>query len=178
MNAAASVLGPWANFYVIAGSAAAALTGLMFVVISIIAGLERRGRSPEGLSTFATPTIVHYATVLLLAGIVTAPWHVLAHPAWLIVASGILGVAYVAGLALRAYRMTDYRADLEDWVWYMSLPFVAYAMLLTSGIGLLREPVPAMFLLAGAVLMFLCIGIHNAWDTVTYMTVRDPDTKD
>ncbi len=177
MNDAAAVLAPWANFYVIAGSAAAALTGLMFVVISIVSGLER-GRSPEGLATFATPTIVYFATVLLLAGIVTAPWHQLAHPAWLIVASGILGVAYVVRLIVAAYRMTDYRADTEDWFWYMGVPLVAYAVLLIGGIAMLRAPVSTMFGIAGAALLFICSGIHNAWDTVTYMAVRDPDVRE
>jgi len=35
-------LAAWANFYVIVGSAAAALIGVQFVVIALIANLRRR----------------------------------------------------------------------------------------------------------------------------------------
>jgi hypothetical protein len=39
-----SLLTPWSNFYIMAGSSAAALTGLMFVVITLVAG-----RDPDAL---------------------------------------------------------------------------------------------------------------------------------
>ena len=42
LEAALSPLAPWQNFYVIIGSAAAALTGLMFVVITLIMGTRAR----------------------------------------------------------------------------------------------------------------------------------------
>lgn len=52
-------LASWQNFYVIVGSAAAALTGLMFVVITLIAGT--RGNHKEGaMNAFNTPTLIHF----------------------------------------------------------------------------------------------------------------------
>jgi hypothetical protein len=66
-------LAAWQNFSVIIGSAAATLTGLMFVVITLIAGA--RDRRPSGvLGAFATPTVVHFGAVLLVAAILSAPW--------------------------------------------------------------------------------------------------------
>lgn len=68
-------LSNWQNFYLIIGSAAATLTGLMFVVITLIAGIERQVETLNaGLSAFNTPTIVHFCAVLLMAGILSAPW--------------------------------------------------------------------------------------------------------
>ena len=49
-EAAVSPLTTWQNFYVIIGSAAAALTGLMFVVITLIAGTRVR-RSSEAVAS-------------------------------------------------------------------------------------------------------------------------------
>lgn len=64
----------WATFYVIAGSAAGALIGLQFVVITLIA--ERPPLSaPEAGAAFATPSVVHFTVVLLLSAIVSIPWH-------------------------------------------------------------------------------------------------------
>jgi hypothetical protein len=64
----------WENFYVIVGSSAGALIGLQFVVLTLIA--ERPPlRAPEVAAAFATPSVVHFAVVLLLSAIVSAPWN-------------------------------------------------------------------------------------------------------
>ena len=68
-----SELAAWDSFYVIVGSAAGALIGLQFVVMTLIA--ERpRVRAAEAGAAFATPTIVHFSAVLLLAALLRAPW--------------------------------------------------------------------------------------------------------
>ena len=70
-----TALAGWENFYVIVGSSAGALIGLQFVVITLIADKPiARGQSQAG-DAFATPTIVHFGAVLLLAAVVSAPWH-------------------------------------------------------------------------------------------------------
>jgi hypothetical protein len=51
-------LATWQNFYVIIGSAAATLTGLMFVVITLLAGVPGR-RSSGALGVFTTPNVLH-----------------------------------------------------------------------------------------------------------------------
>ena len=63
----------WQNFYVIVGSSAAALTGLQFVTMALIADLPMGG-SASGIDAFATPTIVHFGTVLLLSAVLRVPW--------------------------------------------------------------------------------------------------------
>ena len=50
-------LADWGNFYVIIGSAAAGLTGLMFVVITLGAEAQTVGNE-NGLRAFVTPTLV------------------------------------------------------------------------------------------------------------------------
>jgi hypothetical protein len=65
----------WENFYVIVGSSVGALIGLQFVVITLIADIPIGEVAAQAGHAFATPTIVHFGAVLLLAGVLSAPWH-------------------------------------------------------------------------------------------------------
>ena len=69
-----TALAGWENFYVIVGSAAGALIGLEFVVVTLIADSPTL-RVGEAVAAFATPTIVHFGVVLLLSAVVSVPWH-------------------------------------------------------------------------------------------------------
>src|SRR5216117_3642596 len=62
------------SFYVIVGSAAGALIGLQFVVMTLVAERPVPGAAAAG-AAFATPTIVHFGTALLLSAVLRAPWH-------------------------------------------------------------------------------------------------------
>ena len=66
-------LAEWENFYVIVGSSGAALTGLQFVVIALVAEGRRRSSLHE-IDAFGTPTIVHFCATLLVSAILSAPW--------------------------------------------------------------------------------------------------------
>src|ERR1700740_3209668 len=73
-------LSAWDGFYGIVGSAAGALIGLQFVVMTLIA--ERPPlRAAEAGAAFATPTIVHFGTALLLSALLRAPWQSIILPA-------------------------------------------------------------------------------------------------
>jgi hypothetical protein len=171
-DSAPSFLSAWSNFYVMTGSAAAALTGLMFVVITLVTG-ERTQTTRDGLATFSTPTVLHFGAVLLISAILCAPWHSLPHVAVLMGLSGLIGLGYAARIAFRASKLSSYKPDLEDWICYTVLPLLAYATILGAGIGLSTAPANALFALAGAVILLIFTGIHNAWDVVTFVTIKD-----
>ena len=63
----------WDSFYVIVGSAAGALIGLQFVVMTLIAEKPARDMQRAG-AAFATPTIVHFGAVLLVSALMRVPW--------------------------------------------------------------------------------------------------------
>jgi hypothetical protein len=171
MQTSASFLTAWSNFYVMAGSSAAALTGLMFVVITLVTRTDRPG-AQDGISTFSTPTVVHFCAVFLISALAIAPWRTLAYPSAMIGIAGLYGVVYISRLIARTRRLsTAYVPDLEDWAWYSFLPLLAYAALLVAGIALSIAPVAALFVLAGSAVLLIFIGIHNAWDIVTYITI-------
>jgi hypothetical protein len=163
-----ATLHAWESFYVIVGSAAGALIGLQFVVMTLIAGLPIAG-TQEGAAAFGTPTIVHLGTALLLAAIQAVPWGGLGAPAgaWGVV--GGAGFLYTLVVA-RRMRRTSYRPGAEDWLFHFLLPALAYAAVAAAAVAIRREAGAGAGLMAigGAALLLLFIGIHNAWDTVTY----------
>jgi hypothetical protein len=88
-----SELAAWDSFYVIVGSAAGALIGLQFVVVTLIAQRPTRA-APEASAAFGTPTIVHFSAALLLSALVRAPWQATAVPVILWAALGLCGAIY------------------------------------------------------------------------------------
>ena len=170
-EAARSSLAAWESFYVIVGSSAGALTGLQFVVMALIAE-SRAPRTSHSVAAFGTPTIVHFCAALLVAAILSAPWPALYFAGIAVGACGGAGVVYSCLVIRRARRQSGYRPVLEDWVWHTVLPFLAYGGLLVASIVLLRRPTSALFVVAVSSLMLVFIGIHNSWDSVTYVAVE------
>jgi hypothetical protein len=124
------------------------------------------------LAAFATPTIVHFCAVLYTAAVLSAPWRGLAAAALAIAAAGILGVGYALLVWKRTRRQTEYAPVVEDWIFHVLLPLLAYGALLVGGLLLLRHPDPCLFAVGGSTLVLLFVGIHNAWDAVTYIARR------
>lgn len=168
---AISPLKDWASFYVIVGSSAGALTGLQFVSIALVAQ-ARAATSMLQISAFGTPTIVHFCTVLLISAILSAPWAALSSVAVCLGVCAAFGFAYAVAVIHHARRQKDYRPDAEDWFWYIILPVIAYATLLVAAILLAAHPINSLFTIATISLLLLIVGIHNAWDTVTYVAVK------
>jgi len=69
-------------------------------------------------------------------------------------------------------RQRDYKPVLEDWIWHAALPILAYAAMVHAGMRLARVSADELFIIGGAVLLLVFIGIHNAWDTVAYVTIE------
>jgi hypothetical protein len=161
----------WESFYVILGSSAAALTGLQFVVI--VLGAELNTSTSNAVTrAFGTPTIVHFCAVLLLAAILSAPWPTLSSARLCLTASGAVGIAYGVMVVRHALRQTDYRMVLEDWIWHCTLPIVGYSTLLGAAIELPEHPKGSLFVIGATSLLLLFVGIHNAWDAVTYVALK------
>jgi hypothetical protein len=157
----------WDSFYVIVGSAAGGLIGLQFIVMTLIAERPPTG-SAEGTAAFVAPTIVHFGTVLLVAAILRAPWHAVTAVAALWGLIGLIGVVYAAIVARRMRVQRAYRPVFEDWLFHALLPFAAYAMLALSAVVAPSYLHEALFGVGAAVLVLLFVGIHNAWDNVSY----------
>ena len=163
-----SLLNVWENFYVIVGSSAGALIGLQFVVITLIAARPIAQADAQTGGAFATPSVVHFGVVLLLSAIGCAPWEGITSVAFLWGTVGICGVVYVVIVARRMHVQSSYQPVFEDWMFHVLLPCAAYTVLAMAALAAHSYMRPALFLVSAAALMLLFIGIHNAWDAVTY----------
>jgi len=169
----AAVLPPlegWDSFYVIIGSSAAALTGLMFVVIALMAGDDRVPRDAAALEAFATPTIVHFCAVLLIAAFISMPHHSIASLRWCLLLTGVAGLLYATWVTVKALRQKAYVPAMEDWIFHSILPVIAYASAFISSLMIGIPSEGGLFCVAGSALLLLFIGIHNAWDSAIWMT--------
>jgi hypothetical protein len=143
---------------------------LTFVVATLIAGVRVRTSAPsEAFATFNTPNVWHFGLAGLVAGLLIVPWQALWQAGLLL---GLVGVSYVLIVLRRVRRQRDYQPVLEDWLFHTVLPLVSYSALVVAALLLPGQPAPTLFVIAGATVLLLFIGIHNAWDNVTYIALE------
>ncbi|MBS0580293.1 MAG: hypothetical protein JSR36_13650 [Proteobacteria bacterium] len=165
-----SLLSGWESFYVIVGSSAGGLTGLTFVVIALAADSRKAGAA--GLRAFVTPIVLHFGQVLALAAFLSMP-----HPSTLALsigftAAGIVGLVWSGVILANIPRnSTEYQPVWEDWLWNVILPVIAYLLMIAAAYALWHHTAAALYMVGGATLGLLFIGIHNAWDIAVWMTL-------
>jgi hypothetical protein len=179
MSVNMSELAAWDSFYVIVGSAAGALIGLQFVVMTLVAQRPPM-RGADAGAAFGTPTIVHFGTTLLVSALSRAPWQTITIPAALLGLVGVGGVAYAAIVVRRMRRQTVYKPEFEDWLFHVVLPMAAYALLALAACAAPFHTREALFGVGAAALLLLFLGIHNAWDAIAYhvfVSMRDTNAQ-
>jgi hypothetical protein len=160
----------WHDWYLLAGTAAATLTGLMFVVVTLGPQIVAR-EAERGVRAFVTPTLTFFTTPLLLSALMLVPGltTVLLGAALMIV--GLCGLAYLIVVGVhRQWRRNE--LDAADWVWYVALPFVGYGLIVAASVTILLHAPPGLPVAAAGILLLLAIGIHNAWDLVLFFAQK------
>ena len=112
--------------------------------------------------------------MLLVSAILSAPWPELWEAATAVGIIGVLGIAYTLIVMRRARRTKNYKPETEDWIWHAVLPLTAYVTLTVGAATLPVREVPALFAIGTFSLLLVFTGIHNAWDSVTYIAVVLP----
>ncbi|MFL6387969.1 MAG: hypothetical protein ACJ71U_10825 [Terriglobales bacterium] len=163
-----TALSEWENFYVIVGSSAGALIGLQFVVLTLIAAMPMARGTAQAGAAFSTPNVVHFGAVLLLAGILSAPWKDISFAAVVWGLLGLSGIVYEIIVARRMRVQSVYKPVFEDWLFHVVLPLAAYATLAVMAFAAGSHLRGALFGIGAAAMLLLFVGIHNAWDAVTY----------
>jgi hypothetical protein len=159
----------WQNFWVILGSAAGALTGLQFIVLTLIRSIPGISRDPTAGSVFSTPAVLYFCTVLGFSGVFAIPWPSPFTPLLLAGLAGVAGFVYTATLSVRLQRQPSYQPVWEDWVFRLLLPLALYAALASSAFLRHTHTTGALQTVALSSLGLLFTGIHHAWDNVLYL---------
>ena len=159
----------WDNYYLMVGSAAGALIGLMFVVVTLTAG---RGRSEldRGKRLYTSPIVWHLAVILTLSGVAAIP-HLT--PRLFGVAAGgaaLLGLGIAARSTVGIVRWPSVPDSVGfDMFWYGMAPAIAYAGLGAAAFGLFQVRPWGEFAVAVDLMALLLVSIHAEWDLVTYL---------
>ena len=171
-----SVFREWDSFYVIIGSAAAGLIGLLFVVVTLTASFERE-RVMRAIDIYTTPVAVHFALVLTTCAIAMAPHLPLAATSGLFGLCAIVGFLNAVKSCLGIHQGIPGGEPLHwsDFWLYGVVPGVLYLGLAAAALGLLTHAPWVLFTTAGVVLALLLAAIRNAWDLVTFMAPRAKD---
>lgn len=168
----AAAAAAWQNFYLLLGTAAATLIGLMFVAITFGASLVTAQTSASARA-FIDPTFTHFVQVLMTACLVTIPT----------MGPNVLGVLVLAINALRIaalfrvfrHMMAAHRVhrdiELSDWLSGIALPFICYILLSVTGVAFVAGYAASFNALAIGTLAILLNGIFGAWELMIWMAV-------
>jgi hypothetical protein len=160
----------WDNYFVLLGTAAAGLIGLLFVVVTLSAGVER-SRALRAGGIYMTPIAVHFGIVLSISACTLVPRLTPQQLAVLIAIFAVLGFS----AAMRScFGIVDFHrgADPPHWsdFWgYGAAPAVAYLLFEGVAFGVWSHAAWATYLLAAVMLVLLLVAIRNAWDLLTWM---------
>ena len=165
----------WGEFYLLVGSAAAVLIGLIFVVISL---MQNRSRSSvlSGSRLYMGPIVLGISLVLVLSAAALAP-----HFERLEFAAITAGVA-VWGLARGIISCVGIRrlgnkgeVHWTDFWFYGVVPSALYIVLGAVAIAFWNDWEWAKGALAITITCILLSAIRNEWDLITWIAPR-PDT--
>lgn len=163
----------WENFFYLIGSAAGALIGLMFIVITLTAGHEPR-RVSRGAPVYVAPIVFHFAVVFVVSAISEMPglqsWAV----SMLFGLCAIAGLLYSAATAVRLCRRgwEDPIPGWSDKCFYGFLPTIVYLAFAVAVVAVWVVERKAVFAISAIMLALLLLGIRNAWDLATTLAQR------
>jgi hypothetical protein len=163
----------WQSFYQMTGGAAATLTGLLFIVISLMAGRDRAA-TDSSQALFTTPTMFHLVSVLVISGLALTPESGVVSPSLIMIAWAAGGLVYSITRAVRLGRSSKLPHWSDVW-WYGFGPAAVYiGLAIATGAAWLRAP-HGVYLLSLCVTALLVLAIRNAWDLVTWLAPRRDD---
>jgi len=159
----------WENYFLMVGSSAGALIGLMFVVVTLTSGLER-SETERGKHLYTSPIVWHLAVILVLSGAAAVPTMTGKFFAVAAGGLGILGIAIGTRSAVGIVRDPGApEAAAFDMFWYGVAPAIGYAGLAGGAFGMLRGWRWGETAVAADLMALLIVSIHAEWDLVTYL---------
>lgn len=155
----------WQNFYLLTGTAAATLIGLLFVGLSISVSIDRltAKQISDSIRTFVTPTLISYIQVLLLSCLSVMP---LQSPLILSAMLAVQGsVMFLLALSVTWNMLVLFREtlNLQHWLWHVLVPLTEGILFLLTSIGFLQGNLLALAGLAITNLLCLALGLRNSW---------------
>jgi len=81
----------------------------------------------------------------------------------------LTGLMFVAITLIAGIEM--HVPTFKDWLWYTAFPLISYIVLIVAAVALQANPGLPLYIISAVMVVLLFLGIHNAWDLVTYLAV-------
>jgi hypothetical protein len=168
----------WHEFYLLAGSAAAVLIGLIFVVISL---MQDRSRSSvlAGSKLYMGPIVLGVSFVLVLSATALTPGvgrEQFAAIAGTIALWGLVrGIWSVVGIGR---LLADREVHWTDPWFYGAIPGIIYLALGGVAFAFALDCPWAHYGVAGVTIALLLSAIRNEWDLITWIAPRPDSSSD
>jgi hypothetical protein len=165
----------WHDFFLLTGTAAATLLGLVFVAASIAATIPNEKLGDEkARQLWVLPIVWAFIRVLVVSALGVIPGQTAAGFGYILLGLAILDLGRMVRIALgmrEVHRFVE-RLSLGDWWWYVGYPVVSTLVLAASGLALARGFSFPVQLLAAGLLGHLVVGVHNAWELADWLATR------
>jgi hypothetical protein len=162
----------WQVFYVLVGTAAATLVGLMFVAVTFGANLVKP-ETAETARAFIDPSFTHFVQVLFMSCLAVIPG---VRPSVLGPLLLLVGALRAASLVriyghMRTAQRVNNDVELSDWVTSIVLPSLCHALLVAAAVGFMVGWSFAFDALAVVTIAILIIGVFGAWELMLWMVL-------
>jgi len=165
----------WDNYYVMVGTASAGLIGLLFVVVTLTAGVDR-SQAERGAKLYLTPSVLHFAIVMTISAVIIAP-RLPTQARGVLIGVAALWGAWFAVRATIGINKPRPGAEPPHWsdAWmYGGSPATIYFTLAAGAVAVWTGLPWAPYPIAVLTLALLLVGIRNAWDLVTWIAPARP----
>jgi len=163
------MLDGWGDYFFMIGSSAAALIGLMFVVVTLTAGRDRE-QVERGKHLYTSPIVFHLGVILVVSGGAIAPTMT---PTLFGAISGGLALIGIATGIRSAVGISRWPGAPDaagfDLFWYGLAPAIVYLGLAAGAFGIFEQKPWGASVLAGDLMLLLLVSIHAEWDLVTFL---------
>lgn len=169
----------WGEYFFMIGSSAAALIGLMFVVVTLTAGRDRN-QLERGKQLYTSPVVWQLGVVLVLSGAAIAPSIT---PRFFGAVSGGLSLLGI-GMGLRSTigivraPIVGPEDNMFDMWWYGVMPTIVYVGLAVASVLAFTQNEWGASAVAGALMALMLVSIHAEWDLVTFLAPGPPPPRE
>ncbi|MDB5423157.1 MAG: hypothetical protein JWQ29_573 [Phenylobacterium sp.] len=158
----------WDSYYLMVGSSAGALIGLLFVVATLTTNLGHE-QAARGAAVYMTPTVFHLGVVLVLSCVTAVPGMTPQAAGWLVGVGGLAGLGYATFSTAMIQWGKEKPPHWSDVWYYGAAPFSVHLGLVAAGVAIGCGVSGATYGLAALLVALLVVAIRNAWDLVTWL---------
>ena len=159
---------PWETFFLLTGSSAGALIGVMFIVTTLTGNITA-DQARHGTKTYLNPVVFHLGAILTASALALVPDGLITVMALVMFGIAVLGFVYSLVTLRRTFEKTAaYEPTVWDQLFFGILPALLYVLTAIGAAAVLWLPDDAGVTIGAAMLLLLLLCVRNAWDVATF----------